>query len=60
MNNTPLWQLSDAAIVNPEGTYFYPKDNVIFVSSVVGDELEKDGEGWISLVSPFNQRFGWR
>lgn len=52
MNNIPLWQLSDSAIVNPEGTYYYPEDNIIFVSSVVGDELEKDGEGWISLVSP--------
>jgi hypothetical protein len=52
MNNIPLWQLSNTAILNPEGTYYYPKENVIFVSSVVGDELEKDGEGWISLVSP--------
>ncbi len=52
MNQNYIWQLSDASIINPEGTYYYSEDNVIFVSSVVGDELEKDGEGWISQVSP--------
>ena len=45
------WQIIDPSIINPESTYYNAEANVIFVSNVVGDELTKDGQGWISRVS---------
>lgn len=47
-----IWQLSDPSIINPESVYYDAEENVIFVSNVVGDELTKDQQGWISQISP--------
>lgn len=51
MANNYLWQISDPSIVNPESAYYSAEDNAIFVSNVVGGELTKDGQGWISKIS---------
>lgn len=51
----PAWQISDPSIVNPESVYYSAEEDVIFVSNVVGDELTKDGQGWISKISPEGQ-----
>lgn len=48
----PAWQISDPSIVNPESVYYSAEADVIFVSNVVGGELTKDGQGWISKISP--------
>ncbi|HEY9622297.1 MAG TPA: hypothetical protein V6C78_18210 [Crinalium sp.] len=46
-----IWKLTGSSIVNPESTYYSAQSNALFVSNVVGDELTKDGQGWISKVS---------
>ena len=47
----PLWTLtSDFAA--PESAYFHAGSNAIFVSSINGQILEKDGNGYISRLSP--------
>ncbi|NJR39554.1 MAG: hypothetical protein HC781_12995 [Leptolyngbyaceae cyanobacterium CSU_1_4] len=47
-----LWELSSPSIINPESTYYSASSNAIFASSVVGSEVQKDGQGWISKISP--------
>ena len=49
---TKIWQLSDESIREPESTHYVEAEDAIFVANIVGGELEKDGEGWISKVSP--------
>ena len=51
MSNNYLWKISDASIANPESIYYSAEDNAIFVANVVGDELTKDGQGWIGKIS---------
>ena len=47
----PLWTLtSDFAA--PESAYFHAGSNAVFVSSINGQILEKDGNGYISRLSP--------
>ncbi len=49
---TKIWKLSDEVIREPESTHYVETENAIFVANIVGGELDKDGEGWISKVSP--------
>lgn len=46
-----LWSLAEG-LENPESALFEPKENKIFVSNVAGQADQKDGKGWISVVSP--------
>ena len=48
---TPLWELkSDFAA--PESAYYDAASNAIFVSSINGQILDKDGNGYISRLAP--------
>ena len=48
---TPIWDLkSDFAA--PESAYYHAASNSIFVSSINGQILERDGNGYISRLSP--------
>jgi hypothetical protein len=48
---TPIWNLtSDFAA--PESAYYHAGSNSIFVSSINGQILDKDGNGYISRLSP--------
>jgi hypothetical protein len=52
MVGTQIWQLSNELIQEPESTHYVASENAIFVANIVGGELDKDGEGWISKISP--------
>ena len=52
MAGTKIWELSNEFIREPESTHYVETENAIFVANIVGGELDKDGEGWISKVSP--------
>jgi len=47
----PLWTLT-GDFASPESAYFHAASNSIFVSSINGQILEKDGNGYISRLSP--------
>src|SRR5436190_1914394 len=46
-----LWTL-DKGLAQPESAYFEPTTQSIYVSNVQGSPVEKDGQGYISKVSP--------
>lgn len=46
-----LWKSSDE-LKTPESVYYYKKLNVIFVSNINGNPLEKDNNGFISKLTP--------
>ena len=48
---TPLWTLT-GDFASPESAYYDAASNSIFVSSINGQILEKDGNGYISRLSP--------
>src|SRR5215510_5815377 len=37
---------------NPESVVFDPTENVLYVSNVAGDAVDKDGKGFVSRLSP--------
>ena len=39
----------------PESTYYDPTTQQIFISNVAGGPMDKDGNGWISLLKPNGQ-----
>jgi hypothetical protein len=47
----PLWTLSND-FASPESAYYDAGSNAVFVSSINGQILEKDGNGYISRLSP--------
>jgi hypothetical protein len=47
----PLWTLT-GDFASPESAYYHAGSNAIFVSSINGQILEKDGNGYISRLSP--------
>src|SRR5215813_13068667 len=47
----PLWTLT-GDFASPESAYYHAASNSIFVSSINGQILEKDGNGYISRLSP--------
>ena len=47
----PLWTLT-GDFASPESAYYHAGSNSIFVSSINGQILEKDGNGYISRLSP--------
>jgi DNA-binding beta-propeller fold protein YncE len=48
---TPLWNLT-TDFAAPESAYYDAASNSVFVSSINGQILEKDGNGYISRLSP--------
>jgi sugar lactone lactonase YvrE len=47
---TPVWNLT-TGFAAPESTYYDAASNALFVSSINGQILEKDGNGYISRLS---------
>lgn len=47
----PRWNLT-SDFASPESAYYHAGANAIFVSSINGQILEKDGNGYISRLSP--------
>ena len=47
----PLWSLM-GDFAAPESAYYHAGSNAVFVSSINGQILEKDGNGYISRLSP--------
>lgn len=45
----PLWSAKEGFDV-PESAYYDPETKLVFVSSIAGDPLKKDGKGWISKL----------
>lgn len=48
---TPLWELK-GDFAAPESAYYDAASNSVFVSSINGQILDKDGNGYISRLSP--------
>ena len=48
---TPVWNLT-SGFAAPESAYYDAESNAVFVSSINGQILEKDGNGYISRLSP--------
>jgi len=48
---TPVWNLT-TGFASPESAFYDPASNAVFVSSINGQILEKDGNGYISRLSP--------
>jgi hypothetical protein len=48
---TPLWNLT-TDFASPESAYYHAGSNAIYVSSINGQILDKDGNGYISKLSP--------
>ena len=48
---TPVWNLT-TGFAAPESAYYDAASNAVFVSSINGQILEKDGNGYISRLSP--------
>jgi hypothetical protein len=46
----PLWNIADFEA--PESAYYDPESNALFVSSINGDMTAKDGNGYISRLTP--------
>lgn len=49
-DTVPVWERG--GLKSPESTLFDAKRNLIFVSNVDGQPLDKDGRGSIALLSP--------
>jgi hypothetical protein len=47
----PLWTIT-TDFASPESAYYHAGSNAIYVSSINGQILEKDGNGYISKLSP--------
>lgn len=47
----PVWTLT-SDFASPESAYYDARSNAVFVSSINGQILEKDGNGYISRLSP--------
>jgi hypothetical protein len=47
----PVWELK-GDFAAPESAYYHAASNSVFVSSINGQILEKDGNGYISRLSP--------
>ena len=47
----PLWTLT-GDFASPESAYYHAGSNSVFVSSINGQILEKDGNGYISRLTP--------
>jgi hypothetical protein len=47
----PLWTVS-TDLAAPESAYFDARSNAVFVSNINGQILEKDGNGYISRLTP--------
>jgi hypothetical protein len=47
----PLWNIT-TGFAAPESAYYHSGSNAIFVSSINGQILEKDGNGYISRLAP--------
>ncbi|HEV8397948.1 MAG TPA: hypothetical protein VGQ37_26905 [Vicinamibacterales bacterium] len=48
---TPVWNLT-AGFASPESAFYDAASNAVFVSSINGQILDKDGNGYISRLSP--------
>jgi hypothetical protein len=48
---TPLWNIT-TDFASPESAYYHAGSNAIYVSSINGQILDKDGNGFISKLSP--------
>jgi hypothetical protein len=48
---TPLWNVT-TDVASPESAYYHAGSNAIYVSSINGQILDKDGNGYISQLSP--------
>src|SRR5215510_5283511 len=48
---TPLWNIT-TDFASPESAYYHAGSNAIYVSSINGQILDKDGNGYISKLSP--------
>ena len=48
-----IWE-TPAQLKTPESVLYEPTENVLFVSNIDGKPDEKDGQGFISKVSPIN------
>jgi sugar lactone lactonase YvrE len=48
---TPVWNLT-TGFAAPESAYYDAASNAVFVSSINGQILDKDGNGYISRLSP--------
>jgi len=48
---TPIWDVK-GDFAAPESAYFHAASNSVFVSSINGQILDKDGNGYISRLSP--------
>lgn len=48
---TPVWNLT-TGFASPESAFYDAGSNAVFVSSINGQILEKDGNGYISRLSP--------
>src|SRR5262245_42898692 len=48
---TPLWDLK-GDFAAPESAYYHAASNSVFVSSINGQILDQDGNGYISRLSP--------
>ena len=48
---TPTWDLK-GDFAAPESAYYHPASNSVFVSSINGQILDKDGNGYISRLTP--------
>jgi hypothetical protein len=48
---TPVWNLT-AGFASPESAFYDAASNAVFVSSINGQVLDKDGNGYISRLSP--------
>lgn len=42
---------TDSVMEVPESVLYYPEEEVLFVSNIVGESKEEDGEGYISRIS---------
>jgi hypothetical protein len=48
---TPIWDLK-GDFAAPESAYYHAASNSVFVSSINGQILDKDGNGYVSRLSP--------
>src|SRR5262245_10819200 len=48
---TPLWNIT-TDFASPESAYYHAGSNAVYVSSINGQILDKDGNGYISKLSP--------
>lgn len=46
-----VWE-TDTSLITNESVLYYPEGNSLIVSSINGQPLDKDGEGYLSIVKP--------